>query len=160
MQFSFNTFIRSQNHGQQKKEKQWDNSKQQIRIQMKLRLRLIKDLQDRLYSLCELDSRAQMHFITKADTKMLHRVCNYFSDIICLPIFGFVNASLRGHMYHRWTPVQLETDAIVNYAGKCPPFSQSDGQPSATCLSYLWSSLGSWGDVHANTPARWQAPQH
>lgn len=34
---------------------------------------------------------------SKAAIEMLHRVCNYFPDIICVPIFGFVNASLQGH---------------------------------------------------------------
>lgn len=36
-----------------------------------------------------------------------------------------------------------ETDAIINYAGKRPLFSQGDGRPSATCSSCLWSSLAS-----------------
>ena len=40
---------------------------------------------------------AQMHFITTAAIRMLHRVCNYFPDIICVPIFGSENAALRGH---------------------------------------------------------------
>lgn len=79
----------------------------------------------------------------------MHGVCNYVPDIICVLIFGLEACSTKGPQYHHWTPVQSETDAIVNYAVKCPPFSQSDGQPSATCLSYLWSSLGSWGNAHA-----------
>lgn len=40
---------------------------------------------------------AKMHFIIKASIEMLHRVCNYFPDIICAPLFGFVKTSLQGH---------------------------------------------------------------
>lgn len=38
-----------------REQQQWDNTKKQIRNQMKLRLGLIKDQQDRLSTLCELD---------------------------------------------------------------------------------------------------------
>lgn len=56
---------------------------------------MIEDQLDRLYSMCEL-GLSQIHCLTKAAIKMLH--CNYFPDIICVPIFGFVNASLRDHV--------------------------------------------------------------
>lgn len=36
-----------------------------------------------------------MHFITRDAIEMLHSVCNYFPDIICVPILGFVAVSLR-----------------------------------------------------------------
>lgn len=48
---------------------------------------------------------------------------------------------------HEWTAVQSETDAMINYAGKRPLFSQCDGRPSATCSSCFWSSLVSWGEM-------------
>lgn len=59
-------------------------------MQRAQRLSLIKDLEDIL-------QLTQMHSIIKAAIEMLHRVCNYFADIICVPIFSFVSASLRGH---------------------------------------------------------------
>lgn len=40
---------------------------------------------------------AQMHSITKAAIKMLHRVCNYLPDIISVPLSGFVNTSQQAH---------------------------------------------------------------
>lgn len=59
---------------------------------MKQKLNVIKDG----YPLCEFRSLGPDAFIARPARRTLHRVCYYFPDIICVPIFGFLNAALWG----------------------------------------------------------------
>lgn len=100
---------------------------------------------------------AQMHFITRADIKILHRVCNYFPDIIYVPIFCFVNVSLWGRSAMgepQCNRKQMQSLIMQANVHRLASLMASHQQCAHRAYGVV---LGRWGDGHANIPARWQA---